>query len=34
MEAMLSMLPPEMRNSMPSLAAYEECERLLVAAGG
>ena len=34
MEAMLSMLPPEMRNSMPSLAAYEECERLLLAAGG
>jgi len=34
MEGMLAMLPPEMRNSMPSLAAYEECERLLVAAGG
>ena len=34
MESMLAMLPPEMRQGMPSLAAYEECERLLVAAGG
>jgi hypothetical protein len=34
MEAMLSLLPPEARKAMPSKEAYEECERLLVAAGG
>jgi hypothetical protein len=34
MEAMLHMLPAEMRKELPSQAAYEECERLLVAAGG
>jgi len=34
MEAMLAMLPPEARKAMPTKEAYEECERLLVAAGG
>jgi hypothetical protein len=34
MEGMLAMLPAELRKNMPSLAAYEDCERLLIAAGG
>ncbi len=34
MEAMLQMLPAELRKELPSPAQYEECERLLIAAGG